>query len=331
VDIDIVIKLINALLAVVFGVLGALLLYWVLNKIVEALPNKLEDRVKPWIFIGPAVLLVGLFLIYPAIRTIILSFANSTSTAWVGTENYTNLLGSDSFQQVLINTLLWMIVVPTMSVALGLVVAVLADRLNPRNEKLSKSLIFMPMAISMVGAAAIWKIIYEAKPAGSEQTGLLNAIWVGLGGEPQAWLQFSQLRINSLLLMVILIWLQAGFCMVLLSAAIKGVPEDTIEAGRIDGASELAIFFRIVVPQIWPTVITVFVTVLIGVMKVFDIVYVMTGGNFNTDIVGNRFFSELFTNGNAGNAAAIVVMLMIAIVPFMVYQVRQFRRQEVER
>ena len=159
----------------------------------------------------------------------------------------------------------------------------------------------------------------------------MNAIWVGLGGEPRAWLQFSQFRINSLLLMVILIWLQAGFCMVLLSAGIKEVPEDTIEAGRIDGASELAIFFRIVVPQIWPTVITVFVTVLIGVMKVFDIVYVMTGGNFNTDIVGNRFFSELFTNGNAGNAAAIVVMLMIAIVPFMVYQVRQFRKQEVER
>jgi alpha-glucoside transport system permease protein len=183
----------------------------------------------------------------------------------------------------------------------------------------------------MVGASAIWQIIYEARPAGTKQTGLLNALWGAMGGDPQSWLQFNQGKINSLLLMVIMIWLQAGFAMVLLSAAIKGVPVDTIEAGRIDGASELAIFFRIVVPQIWPTVITVFVTVLIGVMKVFDIVYVMTGGNFDTDIVGNRFFTELFTNGNNGNAAAIVVMLMLAITPFMVYQVRQFRKQEVER
>jgi alpha-glucoside transport system permease protein len=328
---DLTIKLINALIAVVAGVLGALVLYWLLNKIVEKLPGRMEDRVKPWVYIGPAVLLVGLFLVYPAIRTIILSFANSTSTAWVGAENYTRLLGSESFRMVLFNTLLWMLIVPTLSVAIGLVVAVLADRLNPRGEKLSKSLIFMPMAISMVGASAIWQIIYEARPAGTKQTGLLNALWTATGGDPQSWLQFNQFKINSLLLMVIMIWLQAGFAMVLLSAAIKGVPVDTIEAGRIDGASELAIFFRIVVPQIWPTVLTVFVTVLIGVMKVFDIVYVMTGGNFDTDIVGNRFFTELFTNGNNGNAAAIVVMLMIAITPFMVYQVRQFRKQEVER
>ncbi len=328
---EIAIKLINAVLAVIAGVGGALVVYWVLNKVVERLPNRVEDRVKPFVFIGPAVLLVTLFLIYPAVRTIILSFANSTSSAWVGFDNYTKLLSSTGYQQALFNTLLWMIIVPTVSVAVGLVVAVLADRLNPRGEKLSKSLIFMPMAISMVGASAIWKLIYDARPAGAEQTGLLNAIWTSFGGQPQAWLQFSQAHINTLLLMVILIWLQAGFAMVLLSAAIKGVPEDTIEAGRIDGASEVAIFFRIVVPQIWPTVITVFVTVLIGVMKAFDIVYVTTNGSFNTDVVAVRFFSELFTNGNAGNAAAIVVMLMIAIVPFMIYQVRQFRLQEVQR
>ena len=235
------IKLINALLAVVFGVLGALVLYWVLNKIVEKLPNKARGPGQAVGLHRPCRAPRRALPHLPAIRTIILSFANSTSTAWVGTENYTNLLGSSSFQQVLINTLLWMIVVPTMSVALGLVVAVLADRLNPRNEKLSKSLIFMPMAISMVGASAIWKIIYEAKPAGSAQTGLLNAIWVGLGGEPQAWLQFSQLRINSLLLMVILIWLQAGFCMVLLSAGIKGCPRTP---SRPDAST---------VPASWPS------------------------------------------------------------------------------
>ncbi len=328
---DLAIKLINAFIAVVAGVGGALVLYWVLNKLVERLPNRLEDRVKPYVFIAPAVLLVALFLLYPAIRTILLSFANGQSTGFVGLANYGALVAERDFQQVLVNTLLWMIIVPTAAVAVGLLIAVLADRMNPRGENLTKTLIFMPMAISLVGASAVWKIIYDTQPKGSEQTGLLNAIWSGLGGDPQAWIQFNQARINSLLLMVILIWLQAGFAMVLLSAAIKGVPEDTIEAGRIDGASERAIFFRIVVPQIWPTVITVFVTVLLGTMKVFDIVNVMTGGNYNSDVIANRFYTELFTNGNAGSAAAIVVMLMIAIVPFMVYQVRQFRKQEAER
>jgi alpha-glucoside transport system permease protein len=324
-----VIKLVNALLAILSGVLGALLLYYVLNKVVERLPNRWEDRLKPYVFVGPAVLMLGLFLIYPAIRTIILSFANGTSTAFVGVRNYTDLLGSSEFVQgALLNTLLWMIVVPAATVVLGLAVAVLADRLQPRAEKLTKSLIFLPMAISMVGASTIWRFVYEARPAGTPQIGLLNAIVVKLGGDPVSWLQLSQAHVNSLLLMVIMIWLQVGFAMVLLSAAVKGVPDDTIEAGRIDGASERTIFFRIVVPQIWATVITVFITVLIGVMKVFDIVYVMTGGNFNTDVIANRFFSELFTNGNNGYAAAIVVMLMIAIVPVMIYQVRHFRAEE---
>jgi len=328
---DLIIKLVNALLAVIAGVGGALILYWLLNKIVERLPNRTEDKVKPFVFIGPAVLLVSLFLLYPAIRTILLSLANAQSTAYVGFANYSKLLGNSEFRGVLFNTLLWMIIVPTAAVAVGLLIAVLSDRMNPRGEKLSKTLIFMPMAISLVGASAIWSVIYQAAPKGSEQPGLLNAIVTAFGGDPQAWLQFNTARINSLLLMVILIWLQTGFAMVLLSAAIKSVPEDTIEAGRIDGASEVAIFFRIVVPQIWPTVITVFVTVLLGTMKVFDIVNVMTNGSFNTDVIANRFYTELFTNGNAGNAAAIVVILMIAIIPFMVYQVRQFRKQEAER
>lgn len=328
---DMIIKLVNALLAVIAGVGGALILYWFLNKVVERLPNRTEDKVKPFVFIGPAVLLVSLFLLYPAIRTILLSLANAQSTAFVGLANYSKLLGNGEFRGVLFNTLLWMIIVPTAAVAVGLLIAVLSDRMNPRGENLAKTLIFMPMAISLVGASAIWSVIYQAAPKGSEQPGLLNAIVTAFGGDPQAWLQFNTARINSLLLMVILIWLQTGFAMVLLSAAIKSVPEDTIEAGRIDGASEVAIFFRIVVPQIWPTVITVFVTVLLGTMKVFDIVNVMTNGSFNTDVIANRFYTELFTNGNAGNAAAIVVILMIAIIPFMVYQVRQFRKQEAER
>ena len=324
-------KVINALLAILSGVLSSLLLYYVLNKGVEHLPKKWENRLKPYVFVGPAIFLIGFFLVYPAVRTIVFSFANRDSTAFIGTKNYTDLLGSSDFVGgVLLNILLWMIVVPAVTVVLGLGVAVLTDRLQPRAEKFTKSIIFLPMAISMVGASTIWRFVYASNPAGTQQIGLLNAILAKFGIDPVAWLQLSQARANSLLLMVIMIWAQVGFSMVLLSAAVKGVPEDTIEAGRIDGASERKIFFRIVVPQIWPTVITVFITVLIGVMKLFDIVYVKTGGNFNTDIIGMRFYTELFTNGNNGYAAAIVVMLMIAIVPVMIYQVRNFRRQEAE-
>jgi alpha-glucoside transport system permease protein len=325
------IRLINALLAIVGGVGAALLLYWILNKLVEMLPTTWEERLKPWVFIGPAVAAIGLFLVYPAIRTFILSFANAQSTAWVGTENYTDLLGSEEFRQTLYNTLLWIAVVPAVTVALGLGVAVLADRLGPQSEKLSKSIIFLPMAISGVGQATIWRFIYEARPEGEPQIGLQNAVWTALGFDPVAWLQVSTLHFNSFLLMVILIWAQVGFSMVLLSAAVKGVPVDTLEAARIDGANERQVFFRVIVPQIWATVITVFITVLISVMKIFDVVYVMTNGNFNTDVIAVRFFNELFRNGNNGRASAIVVMLMIAVLPVIIYQVRHFRAEEAAR
>jgi len=326
-----VIKVINALLAIVAGVGGAVVLYWLLNLVVERLPGRWEDRVKPFVFIGPAVLAIGVFLIYPAVRTIVFSFANRTSTAWVGTRNYTDLLGERDFQITLVNTLLWIAIVPAFVVVLGLGVAVLADRLSPRGEKLSKTIIFMPMAISGVASAAIWRFIYEARPEGEPQIGLQNAIVTALGFDPVAWLQLDTFKVNSFLLMIILIWAQAGFAMVLLSAAVKGVPDETLEAARIDGANERQVFFRVVVPQIWGTIVTVFITVVIGVMKIFDVVYVMTGGNFNTNVVAVRFFQELITNGNAGRAAAIVVMLMIAVLPIMVYQVRQFRAEEAAR
>jgi alpha-glucoside transport system permease protein len=325
------IRVINALLAIVGGVGAALLLYWSLNKLVEMLPTKWEERLKPWVFIGPAVAAIAFFLIYPAIRTFILSFANAQSTAWVGFENYTDLLGSSDFRNTLYNTLLWIAVVPAATVVLGLGVAVLADRLGPQSEKLSKSIIFLPMAISGVGQATIWRFIYEARPEGEPQIGLQNAVWTALGFDPVAWLQVDTLHFNSFLLMIILIWAQVGFSMVLLSAAVKGVPVDTLEAARIDGANERQIFFRVIVPQIWATVITVFITVLIGVMKIFDVVYVMTNGNFNTDVIAVRFFNELFRNGNNGRAAAIVVMLMIAVLPVIVYQVRHFRAEEAAR
>ena len=326
-----VIQLINAIIAIAGGVAGALLLYFLLNKFAEILPGRWEDRVKPYLYLIPAIAAIGLFLIYPAVQTIVYSFANRDSTAWVGLSNYGDLLSNPDFLSTLLNTVLWIIIVPAVTVGLGLFIAVLADRLKPRSEKLTKTLIFLPMAISMVGASTIWKFIYEARPAGQPQIGLQNAIVTALGFDPIVWLQTQTLHLNSLFLMVILIWAQVGFSMVLLSAAVKGVPDETLEAARIDGANERQTFFRVVVPQIWPTVITVFITVLIGVMKVFDIVYVMTNGNFNTNVIALEFYNQLFTNGNAGYAAAIVVMLMIAVLPVMIYQVRQFRLQEAQR
>jgi alpha-glucoside transport system permease protein len=327
----VVIKILNALIAIVGGVVGAMVLYYLLNKLAELLPGRWEDRVKPYLFLLPALAAITLYLIYPTIQTVIYSFANAASTEFVGGSNFGNLLSASAFQSTLFNTLLWIIVVPAGTIVLGLLIATLADRLQPRGEKAAKTLIFLPMAIGGVSAAAIWRFVYASNPPGQKQVGLLNGIWTGFGGQPVNWLQISTLRANSFLLMVILLWIQAGFAMVLLSAAIKGVPTETVEAARLDGAGEGAIFFRIVIPQIRTTMITVFITVLIGVLKTFDIVYVMTNGNFNTNVIAVDFFNQLFTNNNAGYAAAIVVMLMIVMIPILVFQIRQFRAEEAAR
>jgi alpha-glucoside transport system permease protein len=325
------IKLVNAVTAIIGGIGGAVIIFWILNKLAESLKGRWEDRVKPWMFAGPAILAIAVYLIYPAIVTIQYSFANEDSTAYIGAKNYTDLITDKTFLSVITNNLLWIIIVPALTVVLGLGVAVLTDRLRPQGEKVTKTFIFLPMAISMVGAATIWRTIYDYQPEGAPQTGLLNAILGFFNRAPVFWYGTSTLHLNSLMLMIILIWTQVGFSMVLLSSAVKSVPEDTVEAGRIDGAGERRIFFNIIVPQIWPTVITVFITVLIGVMKVFDVVYVTTNGAYNTDVIGRRFYDELYTQGNNGYAAAIVVILLIAIIPVLIYQVRHFRQEEAAR
>jgi alpha-glucoside transport system permease protein len=320
-------KILYAILTVVGGIGAAIALYWLLNKLVELLPSRAEARFKPYVYILPAYIAIIVFLIYPAILTVIDSFKDSSSSSWVGFRNYSQLLSSHDFQQTLINTLLWILIVPAVTVVIGLGVATLADKLTPRGENLSKTIIFVPMAISFVGAGTIWKFVY-AYSADGNQIGLLNAIATKLGHAPVPWLSLSHLHVNSLLLMVMLLWAQAGYSMVLLSAAIKGVPEETIEAASIDGANTYQIFFRVVVPQIMGTIITVFVTVLITVMKIFDIVFVMTNGSFNTNVVGTEFFNQLFTYFDYGKSSAIVVLLMIAVIPVMWFQVRHFKREE---
>ncbi len=324
-------KFVIAILAIVGGVGGAALLFYFLNMFVEGLPRRLSEGVIPYAFILPGLLLVGLMLIYPTFQTINYSFANADSTAYVGLQNYKTIFGSSEFWQSIVNNILWLLIVPALVVAFGVIVAVLADKLSAGGEKVAKSMVFLPMAISFVGASAIWGLVYAYNNPGQTQTGLLNAIWVGLGGDPQTWLAIDTLKLNSILLMVILIWLQAGFAMVLLSSAIKGVPEDTVEAARIDGAGEFQIFWQVIIPQIKGTIITVFVTVFITVLKVFDIVYVTTNGAYGTNVIANLFFNKLFAASEAGQATAIVVVLLIAVIPLIWYQVKHFRDEEAGR
>lgn len=321
-------QVLNAVFVVAAGIFAALAMYWLLDRLFNLFPGDWPDRLRPFAYLLPAFSAITLYLLYPTVLTLYYSFMNASSKKFVGIDNYVTLFGQKAFQQAFINTLLWVLAVPAVTVAMGLAVAVLVDKLQPRSEKLAKTLIFMPMAISAVGAATVWRFMYASNPPTQDQVGLLNAIVTGFGGDPIAWMQQTTLHFNSFLLMVTFMWGQVGYAMVLLSAAVKAVPTDTLEAGRIDGANEPQIFRRIVVPQIMPTVITVFVTVTIGTMKVFDIVYVMTNGNFNTSVVGLEFFNQLFTNFNNGLASAIVVLLMVAIIPVMVYQVRHFRMEE---
>lgn len=319
-----------ALLALVAGVGGAAVLFFFLNMLVEGLPERVQARLMPYAYLLPGLGLIGLMLLYPVLQTINYSFANADSTAYVGLDNYRDIFGDDDFRESIINNVLWLLVVPAVTVALGVVVAVLADKLSTRGEKVAKSAIFAPMAISFVGASTIWGLVYHFD-IGDKQTGLLNELWTSIGGKAQAWLSISDFRLNSFLMMVILIWLQVGFAMILLSSAIKSVPEETLEAARIDGASELQIFWRVVIPQIKGTIITVFITVLILVLKVFDIVYVLKNGLDKTNVIANLFFQELFANGQAGRASAIVVILLLAVTPVLWYQVRHFRAEEANR
>ena len=249
------------------------------------------------------------------------------SSSFVGLGNYAAVFTEPLMQEALRNNVMWIIFGSTLSVVFGLLIAVLADRSS--FEKIAKALIFLPMAISFVGASIIWNFIYEYRPAGQPQIGLLNAIVTGLGGTPQAWPQWVAIAPwNNLFLIVIVIWLQAGFSMVLFSAALKGIPEELMEAGRIDGASEIQIFFRIMIPYIRGTVISVWTTIVIFTLKIFDVVWVMTGGQFGTHVIATQFYRQSFTNRNSGFGSAIAIVLLIAVIPVMIYNLRQFREQE---
>jgi alpha-glucoside transport system permease protein len=333
-------KWLTAAVAIVWGVGGVALLYWVFNGIVERLPEVWTERLQPFVFVGPAMAILIWYLALPSVRTFYLSlfgrdgpprdlgfFASFGSDAFVGFQNYVAVFSERLLTEALRNNVMWIVFGSTFSVALGLVVATLADR--SKFERASKSLIFLPMAISFVGASVIWNFMYDIRPVDQPQIGLLNAIIVALGGAPFAWDKAVTIQPwNNLFLILIVIWLQAGFAMVLFSAALKGIPEEILEASRVDGATELQVFFRIMIPYIMGTIITVWTTVVIFTLKIFDVVWVMTGGQFGTHVIATQFYRQSFTARNSGYGSAIAIVLLITVIPVMIYNLRQFRQQE---
>ena len=316
--------------AVVVGVGGVFFLYWAMNRAVELLPQRYREGVRPWIFVGPALVLLSVFLVYPVINTILISFKDAQSQSFVGLDNFKFVFTDESMLRSIRNTLGWMIIVPTVAVATGLAYATLADRLR-RGEAVAKSIIFLPMAISFAGASITWRLIYSFRPAGfGSNIGLLNGIMLGLGQNPVDWL--SQHPWNNLYLMVIMVWIQTGFAMVVLSAAIKSIPDEIIEAARIDGASEWQVFRRIIVPSILPTIVVVATYMVINSLKVFDIVFVMGNAELNqTEVIAERMIRWFFIGADFGKGAAIAVVLFIVVIPVMVWNVRRFREEEMIR
>lgn len=331
-------QVLQALFAVLVAV-GASLLYffgtnWLLDRLaadrLDAVGRnrsreKLRMAIRPWLFLAPALVILSVYLVYPVLETARLSLYDRTGSVFVGLANYRWAFADSVFLQSIRNNLLWLIFVPAVSTAMGLLVATLADKVRWGN--LAKSLIFMPMAISFVGASVIWKFVYDYRGPNAEQIGIVNALWVHLGGQPQAWITIPFW--NNFLLMIILVWIQTGFAMVILSAALRGVPEETIEAAQIDGASPIAVFFRIIIPQITSTILVVWTTITITVLKVFDIVLAMTNGQWGTNVLANSMYNWMFRGGgDFGRGSVIALVIMFAVVPIMIWNIRRFQTEE---
>lgn len=317
----------NRLLSAVVVVVAvpAVLVGYIL--LIEGILGRLSYRVRnaarPWLWLAPALAFVGVFLVYPTLATIVRSLQNRRGDAFVGLENYEWFFTRNDTLIALRNNALWVVLLTVLVVGIGLLVAVLVDHVT--YESTVKSVVFLPMAISFVAAGVIWRLMYELDP----NTGTLNAALTGVGGPRVAWL--STPPWNNLMLIIVGVWLMTGFAMVILSAGLKGIPIELLEAARMDGANERQIFRRIILPLLAPTMAVVSTTVVIFALKTFDVVYVMTNGNFETEVIANRMYKELFTNGQQGRAAAVAVVLLAATVPVMVLNVKRFRQQEEVR
>jgi len=328
--------LIQGILTIAIGVGGCIAYFYLSNLFLDKVlfpargPNigrniNRANAIRPWLFLFPAFAALGLYLAYPVVETLRLSLHDrDQGNAFVGMANYQQMLSEPKFWEALKNNMLWLLVVPAASTALGLLIAQLTDRLSWGN--IAKSIIFMPMAISFVGAAVIWKLVYEARPEGTEQIGVLNAIYIFFGGtEPNVWLTIPFW--NNFFLMIVLVWIQTGFAMVILSAALRGIPEETVEAAVVDGANPFQIFFKIKVPQITSTIVVVWTTITITVLKVFDIVFAMTNGQWETQVLANYMFDKLFRANDWGVGSAAAMIIMVLVTPILVWNVINARRE----
>lgn len=283
--------------------------------------------IRPWIFLFPAIFALGLYLAYPVVATLIMSLQERLpggQTQFVGFDNYRQMMNEDKFWEAMRNNAMWLIIVPALSTAFGLLAAQLTDRISWGS--IAKSIIFMPMAISFVGAAVIFKLIYDSRPIDAEQIGILNAIYLTLGGtEPQEWLTIPFW--NNFFLMIVLIWIQTGFAMVILSAALRGIPEETVEAAVIDGANPLQVFFKIKIPQITSTIVVVWTTITIATLKVFDIVFAMTNGQWETQVLANYMYNQLFVTRDWGVGSASAMVIMLLVSPILVWNVYNARKE----
>lgn len=329
---------IQGLITIILGVGGCVGYFYLSNQFLDKIlfPARGEhagrninraNMVRPWLFLAPALLFLGLYLAYPVVATLWLSLSERIpggGSRFVGLENYRHMLDEPKFWEAIRNNALWLIIVPAFSTAFGLLAAQLTDRISWGN--IAKSLIFMPMAISFVGASVIWKLVYDTRPEGQDQIGVLNAIYLHLGGtEPQTWLTIPVW--NNFFLMVVLIWIQTGFAMVILSAALRGIPEETVEAAVIDGANPFQIFFKIKVPQIKGTIAVVWTTITIVVLKVFDIVFAMTNGQWETQVLANYMYDKLFRANDWGVGSASAMVIMLLVTPILVWNVVNARKE----
>ena len=296
-----------------------LLVEWLLRRV----PRRAAARVRPWLWIGPALAFLGVFLVYPTIATLIRSFQNRRGDAFIGLDNYAWFFGENGTLIALRNNVFWVVFLPALVVGIGLLVAILIDRV--RYENVVKSIIFLPMAISFVAAGVVWRFMYDLDP----KVGTLNAAVTAAGGDPIAWLVAQPW--NNFFLIIVGVWMLTGFAMVILSAGLKGISTELLEAARVDGANERQVFRKIILPLLAPTIAVVATTIIIYALKTFDVVYTMTSGNFDTNVIGLSMYQELFNNTQGGRAAAIAVVLFVAIVPVMIFNIRRFQQQEALR
>ena len=313
--------LLGKLLQVVMGLAVFAAIVGLLIFFIDKAPKRGRDYWQLVGFLAPALILVSIGLVYPAIRTSILAFQDSSGD-WT-LDNFVWTFTQPAAIRTLINTVIWVLLVPTFATAVGLAYAVFIDK--SRGERYYKAILFMPIAISFVGASVIWKFVYEYRSGDREQIGLLNAIVVAFGGEPVQWLQTDP--INTILLIVVMIWVQTGFAMVVLSAAIKGIATEQIEAAQLDGTNAWQRFTNVTIPGIRGALVVVVTTISIATLKVFDIVRTMTAGNFNTSVVANEMYTQAFRASEIGRGSALALILLVLVLPIIIYNVNVLRRQ----